>query len=45
MGDIDVYNFLNELDNKEDKSEYYDYVWLVLFLFVMEEGYGLLFVE
>lgn len=44
-GDTDVYNLLNESDNKEDKSEYYDHARPVPFLSVMEEGYGSLFVE
>lgn len=44
-GETDVYNLLNESDNKEDKSEYYDHARPVPSLSVMEEGYGSLFVE
>lgn len=40
----EVYNYLYELD-KEDRSNYYDYVGLVLFLFVIGDGYGVLFME
>lgn len=45
LGGTDVYNLLNESDNKEDKSEYYDHAGPAPSLSVMEDGYGSLFAE
>lgn len=47
MGGTDIYNLLNESDNKEDKSEYYDHAGPApsLSVDVMEDRYGSLFAE
>lgn len=45
MGGTDIYNLLNESDNKEDKSEYYDHAGPAPSLSVMEDGCGSLFAE